>query len=120
MSPAVSRKFLDRLQRQLGPLGLPPQPRCAGPKRDHADRVAGGVVEVTSDPGALLRSGEATLAFRLVLGAQGALSQIGEVLAPQARPLAGEPSDRPREARMNQLGTWETAVTDRATDRYAR
>jgi hypothetical protein len=72
--------------------------------------VAGSVVEVAGDPGALLGDRQATLALRLALGAEGALSKFGEVLAPKARSLAGEPGDRPGEPCVQEFASREAAV----------
>jgi hypothetical protein len=94
--------LLDRLQGEERAVGVlvVPQPGCAGADGDHADRVAGGVVEIAGDPGALLGGGEQALALHLPLGAQGAFSELGQLLAPQARSLASEPGDGPRETGM--------------------
>jgi hypothetical protein len=74
-------QVLDRLQsaeRAFGVLVVP-QPRCAGAHRDHADRVAGGVVEVPGDPRPLFGCGEHALALGLAFGTQSALFELGDV-----------------------------------------
>jgi hypothetical protein len=47
----------------------------------HADRVAGGVVEIAGDPGAFLGSGEQALALGLALGAHGVVVALGDLRA---------------------------------------
>ena len=68
-------QLLDRLQGQQRAVRVlvVAQPGGAGADRDHADRVAGGVVQIAGDPGAFLGDGEQPLALGLPLGAQGAL-----------------------------------------------
>src|SRR5262245_666157 len=89
----LAGQLLDRLEGAQGAVGVftVSEPGRAGADGDHADRVAGRVVEVAGDPGALLDGGELALALRLPLDARGPLTELGELLAPQPRPLAREP-----------------------------
>jgi ABC-type multidrug transport system ATPase subunit len=98
--------LLDRLERRSRALGifLAQKPGGAGLHEDDVDRVAGGVVEVAGDPGALLGSGQAAFAFRLALSPQGALLERGHALAPQPRAVAREPRRRPDDGSEKELG----------------
>jgi hypothetical protein len=101
LADRLARQLLDRLQRRLRALGIPSHAGGTGAQRDHADRVAGGVMEVAGDPGALLGGREATLAFARALRIESALPELRDVRAAQARALAGEPRDGPGEAGVN-------------------
>src|SRR5215207_1162359 len=92
-----------------------PQPGRAGADGDHADGVAGRVVEVAGDPGALLGDGEESLTLSVPLGAQGAVPELGDLLAPQAGSLASEPGSGPGKAGVQQLACGESSLSDGAT-----
>src|SRR6266545_7326691 len=81
----VAGHLLDRLERLAGALQilLLEESRRAGLDEDHVDRVAGGVVEVAGDAGALLGRRQAALALGLALRAQRPLLELREALAPQ-------------------------------------
>ena len=89
--------LLDRLERVACGLGVRSRSSRAGAglDQDHVDRVAGGVVQVAGDPGALLGGRQAALALGLALGAQRALLELGHPLAPQPRAVAGQPGAAP-------------------------
>src|SRR5215217_5773915 len=106
ISPTVSRgDLLDRRERLAHAvrtaLGL--QPPHTGVDEDHVDRVPGRVVQVARDPAALLRGSELTLALGVALGAPRALLQLGDPLAPQARPVARDPGTAPDEDAVEDL-----------------
>ena len=84
----------ERLARLVGiALGL--EPAHAGMDEDHVDRVPCRVVEVAGDATALLGRGQAALALSLALGAQRALLELGDALAPEPGPIAGQPRAAP-------------------------
>jgi hypothetical protein len=78
------------------------QPGRAGPHGDHADRMAGGVVQVAGDPGALLGHGEQALAFGVPLSADGTCSEFSHLRPPQAGAFTGKPGHGPGETGMKQ------------------
>ena len=63
-----------------------------------------GVVQVAGDAHALLGGGEPALALGLALGVPSALLELGDPLAPQPRPVAGEPGRRPHAGAEEDLG----------------
>jgi hypothetical protein len=108
----VPGELLDRVKRRPGTLGVPvvAHPRGARSDGDHVDGVSGGVVEVAGDPGPLLGHRQAALPFRLTIGAESALLQLGDLLAAQTGSLAGEPRDRPGEPGEQELGPGKGAA----------
>src|SRR2546427_11815854 len=69
--------------------------------------MAGGVVQVAGNPGALLSHREQTFLLGLVFGADNALLQLGDALSTQPGSLAGEPRDGPRKPAMNEVDSGE-------------
>ena len=96
---------LDRRQRRAGALGLAivAKPRRSGAYRDHVERVAGGVVQVAGDAGALLGDRELPLARGLLFGEDGALAEFGHLLAAQPGAFAREPRGDVGEAGVDQV-----------------
>ena len=75
------------------------QTRGTGLDEDHVDRVAGGVVKVARDPGALPGGDSRRSRSGLALGALGTLLERGNALAPQLAalpPPSTRVSSRPR------------------------
>jgi hypothetical protein len=94
VSRATSSIVSNALRRRR--VGLGAQPPQAGVHEDHVDRVAGGVVQVAGDPGALLGGRQPALA----LGA----------LAAGARALADQPGRPPDEDAEDALGPGDPVV----------
>ena len=88
------------------------QPRRPGLDEDHVDRVAGGVVQVAGDAGALLGRGEAALALGLPLGAKGSLLELGDPRAPQADAVADHPCPAPDEGAEEERDGRELVLRD--------
>ena len=101
------------------------QPGGTGLDEDDVDRVAGGVVEVARDAGALLGRGQPALALGVPLGATGALLELGDPRAPLADAVADHPGAAPddraeeqrhrREARPRRRQPRQTWTTKRPT-----
>ena len=91
--------FLDRLQRGSRSRRILLLQQTCGPglDEDHVDRVAGGVVEVAGDAGALLRGCQTPLALGFPLGPQRAIHQLGQARAALADPVADHPRAAPDE-----------------------
>ena len=97
LAQRLAGDFLDRLERCSCSLGiLLLQQACgAGLDEDHVDRVAGRVVEVAGDAGALLGGCEAALALGLPLGARDAFHKLCETRAPLPETVAEDPGAAP-------------------------
>ncbi|MBB6553585.1 hypothetical protein HD593_008380 [Nonomuraea rubra] len=97
-------QLLDGLQRPQRAIRIlvVPQPGRSCPDGDHADRMPGRVVQVTGDTGTFLRGGQQPFLLGLAFRPHGPLLKLGDLLAPQPRPLAGEPRHRPRDRRQRQ------------------
>ncbi len=102
----VSLDLLDGVERAPGGgrILLVQQPRRAGLHQDHVDRVAGRVVQLPGDPGALLGGGEPALPFGVALGAPGAFLQLGELVATQPGPVTGDIRPGEQQRGEQQLG----------------
>jgi hypothetical protein len=85
-----------------------PKPSCASADGDHVQRVTGRVVQVASDAGALLGDGQLPLAGGVLLGADGAPAEVGDLLAAQPGPFAREPCRGAGKAGVDDVAAGET------------
>src|SRR4030095_11012398 len=102
----VARHFLDGLEGRARALEvlLLEKAGAAGLDEHHVDRMAGRVVQVAGDAGALLRGRETPLALRFALGPKRPLLQLRESLATEARAVSGGPGRRPDSGSEQELG----------------
>ena len=115
LAHGLAGDLLDRLERDTRPCGvlLLQQAGGAGLDEDHVDRVAGRVVEVAGDAGALLGDREAAFALGVPLRSQRALLQLGDARAALAEPVADHPRAAPNERSGEERDDGEPASTRR-------
>ena len=99
LSQRLAGDFLDRLERGSRSRRILLLQQTCGPglDEDHVDRVAGGVVEVAGDAGALLRGCQPPLPLGLALGPQRPVHQLGQARAALTDPVADHPRATPDE-----------------------
>src|SRR5262249_1602585 len=93
---------LEGGERATGVLSVA-QPGCAGTDGDQADRMTGGVMQISRDPRALLGRREQSFALRVTPGGRRVSARVFDLLSSEARSLAGEPGPGPGQAGVKEL-----------------